>query len=162
VAPLAFSRTRGENRHELIAVLTLTLLFLSAAEIVVAEPLPLAFPCVQAALNARGEPTFRVERAQGVITTGFRLVETDTLRRIAATDRGGGRLRWTYGLYQLSLRLSTVDQARTRVRVSARILGAGETAFPLLRPSAWWPLPSTGRLEGDVRAALARHCRTHP
>ncbi len=146
---------------EMAGLLVLSLLLPSAMGIVVAEPLPLALDCVRAVLAARGESIFRVDEEQGVVTTSFRLVNPEELRRIAVTDREAGRIRWTRGIYQLTIILSPVNGDGTRVRVSARVLGAGETFLPLMRPSNWWPLPSTGSLESDVLAALTAHCRAN-
>lgn len=146
----------------MVELLPFLLLVPSTMAIVVEEPLPPALDCVQAVLTDRGEPIFRVDEEQGVVITGFRMVGPEGLRRIATTDRGGGRIRWTKGIYQLTLILSRVEGGGTRVQARARILGAGETSLSLMRPSAWWPLPSTGSLEGDVLAALTASCRAPP
>ena len=147
---------------EMVGLLVLSLLLPSAMGIVVAEPLPLALDCVRAVLTARGESIFRVDQEQGVVTTSFRLVNPEALRRIAVTDREAGRIRWTRGIYQLTIIFSPVDGDGTRVRVSARVFGAGESSLPLMRPSNMWPLLSTGSLESDVLAALTAHCRANP
>jgi hypothetical protein len=127
-------------------------------ESVVAMPLGLSLSCVESVLTSRGESIFRVDREQGVVTTSLRSVEPEELQQIADTQQAGGRIRWTQGSYQLFINLSPVNKQRTKVQVSTRILGSGETSLPLMRPSMLRPLPSTGMLEGDILAALASQC----
>jgi len=71
---------------------------------------------------------------------------------------GDARIHWVRGRADLILSFSPAADERTRIDLRARILGWGETSLPLLRPSNWWTLPSSGALEGDVLAALKAHC----
>jgi len=126
------------------------------------RPLPSAFQCVQAVVTAQGESTIRVDEEQGMIMTRLRPVNLETLHRIAVTDRAGATIRWTKGIYQLTIALSTGEQGGTRVRAAARILGYGKSDLRLMRPSPWWPLASTGHLEADILAAVIASCRASP
>lgn len=127
------------------------------------EPPSSVLGCVETFLISRGESIFRIDKEKGIITTGFHWVGPEELRRIAVLDRGKGQIRWTKGIYQLIISsLSLSDEGKTQIQVNARIFGAGETSLPLMRPSLWWLLPSTGSLEGDILAALVIHCQVKP
>lgn len=142
----------------------LILLIVASTELTVDVERPLlpALGCVQAVLTSQGESIIRVDEERGVIMTGFRRVSREALQRIAATKRGGATVRWTKGIYQLIITLSPVERGGTQVRAAARILGYGETSMPALRPSPWWPLPSTGNLEARTLAAVTTSCRADP
>lgn len=126
------------------------------------RPLPSAFRCVQAVVTAQGESIIRADEEQGVMMTRLRLVDLETLHRIAVTDRAGAAIRWTKGVYQLTIALSPGEQGGTRVRAAARILGYGESDLRLMRPSPWWPLASTGHHEAGILAAIIASCRANP
>lgn len=121
-----------------------------------------AFRCVQAVLAGQGEPIIHVDEEQGTMMTRLRPVDAETLHRIAATNRTGAAIRWTKGMYQLTVTLSPGEQGGTRVRAAARILGYGESDLRLMRPSPWWPLSSTGDLEADILAAVMASCQASP
>jgi hypothetical protein len=142
----------------------LILLIVASTELTVDVERPLlpALGCVQAVLTSQGESIIRVDEERGVIMTRFRLVSREALQRIAATNRGGVTVRWTKGIYQFIITLSPVERGGTQVRVAARILGYSETSTPVLRPSPWRPLPSTGNLEARILAAVTASCRADP
>ena len=118
------------------------------------ESLPPLLQCAHTVLTSHGESIFQVDTDHSVIITGFRFISPPELQRIANTTLGGQHIRWTRGMYQLTLTLPPDAGDTPHIQVSARILGAGHTSLPLLRPSHWWPLPSNGTLEGDLLAAL--------
>jgi len=101
----------------------------------------------------------KVDQKQGVVITTMRSVEPEELQQIANIKPGGGQISWKQGSYQLIINLSPVEQQRTKVKVSVRIVGSGETRLPLMRPSLLQLLPSTGRLERDILSDLASQCR---
>jgi hypothetical protein len=144
---------------ELLLFLTLTSTELT---IEVNRPLLDALRCVQAVLTDQGESIIRVDEEHGVITTRLRPVNLETLHRIAVTDRAGAAIRWTKGIYQLTIALSPSEQGGTRVQATARILGYGESDLRLMRPSPWWPLASTGHLEAGILAAVIVSCQANP
>lgn len=146
----------------LIGLLSLLLLLSGTMGIASTEPPSSVLDCVETFLISRGESIFRIDKEKGIITTGFHWVGPEELRRIAVLDRGKGQIRWTKGIYQLTISLSPAEGGKTQIQVNARIFGAGETSLPLMRPSLWWPLPSTGSLEGDILAALVIHCQVKP
>ncbi|HWQ70405.1 MAG TPA: hypothetical protein VN494_10735 [Patescibacteria group bacterium] len=142
----------------------LLLLTLASTELTIDldRPLPSAFRCVQGVLTGQGEPISRIDEEQGVIMTRLRPVNAETLHRIAATNRAGAAIRWTKGMYRLTIALSPSEHGGTRVRAAARILGYGESDLRLMRPSPWWPLPSTGELEAGILAAVMASCQANP
>jgi hypothetical protein len=146
----------------MIGLLLLVTLASTGLTIDLDRPLLPAFRCVQAVVTAQGESIIRVDEEQGVIITRLRPVNLETLHRIAVTDRAGAAIRWTKGIYQLTIALSPGEQGGTRVRVASRILGYGESDLRLMWPSPWWPLASTGHLESGILAAVIASCRANP
>jgi len=143
-------------------LLVLFILVTSPQEIIVAGPLHPALSCVQAVLTARGEKIWRVDKENSTIITAFRLVNPSALRQIAIIHRAAAGIRWLKGRYQLTITLSQAEREGTRIQAMARILGYGESALPLMRPSPWIPLPSTGTLEGDALTAITAACPPTP
>lgn len=143
-------------------LLVLFILISSPQEVIVAGPLQPVLSCVQAVLIAQGEKLWRVDQENSTIITAFRLVNPSALRQIAIIHRAAAEIRWLKGRYQLTITLSQAERDGTRVRAVARILGYGESALPLMRPSPWIPLPSTGTLEGDALAAIIAACPPTP
>ena len=84
----------------------------------------------------------------------YRLLDKDELSQVARTDILGGRITWTEGKAYVMARTSNVGDGFTRVSISARIQGRGQTSAPFARPSDLWPLVSKGTLEGSMIAAL--------
>lgn len=130
-----------------------------AREIMVTKSLTSTLTCVKSVLTERGESILKVDQKQGVVITTMRSVEPEELQQIANIKPGGGQISWKQGSYQLIINLSPVEQQRTKVKVSVRIVGSGETRLPLMRPSLLQLLPSTGRLERDILSDLASQCR---
>jgi hypothetical protein len=60
------------------------------------------------------------------------------------------------------IRLIPLGEGVTQARIRMRILAKGTTSLRLMRPSSWWPLASTGALEGDILAALETRCGARP
>jgi hypothetical protein len=87
-----------------------------------------------------------------------RQVDPEELRKIAVTQIAGGRIQWTDGRVDASLSLKSHSKGTTEVRLFVNILGRGNAPFPVMRPSDWWPLASTGRLEEDLLAHVAASC----
>lgn len=145
----------------MIGLLLLVTLASTELTIDLDRPLPSAFRCIQAVVTAQGESIIRVDEEQGVIMTRLRPVDLEILHRIAVTDRAGAVIRWTKGIYQLTITLSPGEQGGTRVRAAARILGYDESDLRLMRPSPWWPLASTGHLEAGILATVIASCRAN-
>ena len=116
--------------------------------------------CTKVALEEEGERVFRWDEEETRLTTALRSIEPEELRRIAVTKTCGDRIRWVEGRAQLMISLSPGKEESTRIEIKARILAKGETSLPLMRPSDWWPVSSSGRLEGDIVVALEAHCQT--
>jgi hypothetical protein len=87
-----------------------------------------------------------------------RQVDPEELRKIAVTEIAGGKIQWTEGRVDASLSLKSQSKGTSEVRLFVRILGRGNASFPVMRPSDWWPLASTGRLEEDLLAQVAASC----
>lgn len=84
----------------------------------------------------------------------FRLLDKDELSQVARTDILGGRITWTEGKAFVMARTTNVGDGFTRVNISARIQGRGQSSKTFARPSDLWPLVSKGTLEGGMIAAL--------
>lgn len=143
----------------------LSLLIFASTELTINVDRPLlpVLSCVQAVLTGQGESIISADEEQGMITTGFRLVSPEALQRIATIETAGAGIHWAKGIYQFIITPSPVERGGTQVRVTARILGYGETSSrSILRPSPWWPLPSTGNLEAGILAAVTPSCRVNP
>ena len=87
-----------------------------------------------------------------------RIVDTDELSRIAVTGIMGGRVQWSEGRVDTTLDLEPHRKNTTTVRIQVRILGRGTTSLPIMRPSDWWPLASTGTLERKLLISIAAKC----
>jgi len=91
-----------------------------------------------------------------------RQLESDELRRVAQTEVLGGKIHWDEAMANAEIRLISLSEGKTQVRIRTRILAKGSTSLPLMRPSNWFPLASTGALEGDILAALETRCGSKP
>ena len=87
-----------------------------------------------------------------------RVVDPDELQRIAVTGIVGGRVQWSEGRVDTTLDLESHNRNTTTVGIQLRILGRGTTSLPIMRPSDWWPLASTGALETDLLNSIAAKC----
>lgn len=87
-----------------------------------------------------------------------RIVDPEELGRIAVTAIAGGRVQWSEGRVDTTLDLEPHRESTTTVRMKVRILGRGTTSLPIMRPSDWWPLDSTGTLERDLLNSIAATC----
>jgi hypothetical protein len=92
----------------------------------------------------------------------YRLLDRDELTEVAKTEILGGRITWTEGKAFVMARITDAGDGFTRVIVSARIQGRGQTAEHFARPSDLWPLVSKGTLEGGMIAALESRCHSQP
>lgn len=114
--------------------------------------------CVLEILRERGESVPGPEGQKDVIKTGFRSVTGEELKRIAQLPMQG-KARWTKGRYSIQLSASAGPGDSTVLALSVRIIGHGETELPLLRPSPWWSLRSSGVLEQEVLSAILQCCK---
>jgi hypothetical protein len=105
-------------------------------------------------------PTSSLEKSSGLRAT--RSLSAEELRRTAQTEIGGGKIQWEEGGANVEIRLIPRSGGGTQIRVRARILGKGSTSLRLMRMSPWWPLASTGALEGDILAALEARYNVRP
>lgn len=88
----------------------------------------------------------------------MRHLDSEELRRVAQTEVLGGKIHWDDGIANAEIRLIPLSESITQARIRTRILAKGSTSLPVMRPSNWWPLSSTGALEGDILAALETRC----
>jgi hypothetical protein len=85
-------------------------------------------------------------------------VDQDELARLASlTDPD--RTEWLEGMYQIQVTLVPDGAGASQLDVEVRILGRQSTALPLLRPSPWQRLESSGVLEQEINSELAE-CST--
>jgi len=83
-----------------------------------------------------------------------RYLEPEELARFAHTEILGGRITWTEGKAAVQVMTTDAGDGFTRVQISAKFLGQGNTRERFARPTNMWPLASKGVLEGDMLAAL--------
>ena len=89
--------------------------------------------------------------------TFVRLLDGEELLRMAKTEIAGGRITWTEGKGFVAVRTSDAKEGFTRVQISARYQGHGETKDSFAGPTSLWPLLSNGTLESSMIAALESH-----
>jgi hypothetical protein len=89
-----------------------------------------------------------------------RYLAKDEMAQVAKTDILGGRIMWKEGKAVVHVMTTEVSEGFTRVQISARFQGRGQTPDQFEQPSDFWPLASKGTLEGSMIAALEN--RFHP
>jgi hypothetical protein len=97
------------------------------------------------------------QQTSGDLWTFVRHLEKDELSQFAKTDIVGGRIMWTEGKALVAVKTEKRADDFTRVQITARFQGRGQTSLPLARPTDWWPLASKRTLEGSMIAALESH-----
>ncbi len=112
--------------------------------------------CIAAALEETGWSVVRRGTGRESLRAS-RTVPAEELERIAETRRAA-EIRWAHGRVDLLAGFSPLGRNATRLELRVRVLAEGETSAPLMRPTNWWPLPSTGALEGELAAALQTRC----
>jgi hypothetical protein len=113
--------------------------------------------CVLLALKQTGWLPSSLMEA-GTHLSVSRVVDPDELARIAFTGIAGGRVQWSEGRVDTAWDLEPHRKNTTTVRIMVRILGRGTTSLPIMRPSDWWPLASTGTLERKLLNSIAAKC----
>jgi hypothetical protein len=109
--------------------------------------------CVQSILEQRGEAILQQDAQPGLLTWPH-LVTADELARLALlTDPDPAE--WLEGMYQIQVTAAPVGAGAPKFEVEARILARQTTSLPVLRPSTWQRLESSGVLEQEVSAELA-------
>jgi hypothetical protein len=83
-----------------------------------------------------------------------RYLEARELQSLAKTDILGGRIVWAEGKAAVQVKTSDAGDGFTRVQVTAKFQGKGESKNQFARPTDIWPLASRGTLEGGMVAAL--------
>jgi hypothetical protein len=89
--------------------------------------------------------------------TFVRHLEKEELSQYAKTDVLGGRITWTEGKAIVAVKTEEAAGALTRVQITARFQGHGQTSLRFARPTDWWPLATKGTLESSMIAALESH-----
>jgi hypothetical protein len=89
--------------------------------------------------------------------TFTRYLEKEELAQTARTDALGGRVTWTEGKAFVQVKTSDAADGFTRVEISARFRGHGQTSERFARPTDLWPLASKGTLESGMIATLEDH-----
>ena len=89
--------------------------------------------------------------------TFTRYLEKEELAQTARTDAFRGRVTWTEGKAFVEVKTSDAPDGFSRVEVSARFQGHGQSSERFARPTDLWPLPSRGTLESGMIAALEDH-----
>ncbi len=120
-------------------------------------PLSAVARCATSALEEKGWSVLPFENEKRQLLA-FRVIGADELPRVADTQQPQGGSDRAQARANLNLNFSPAKDGRTRIDVRLRIVGEGATSLPVLRPSNWTALPSTGALESDVLAALQVHC----
>jgi hypothetical protein len=100
------------------------------------------------------------EQASAESWSFVRYLEPEELARFAHTEILGGRIAWTEGKVGVQVMTAKAAEGFTRVQVTAKFQGKGNTNERLARPTNIWPLASKGILEGSMIAALESHFRS--
>jgi hypothetical protein len=129
-------------------------------------PLAAAMRCAISALEKQGW-SFLPSHEQGMNVLpsekerkellAIRELRPDELRRDADTSQHEGS-EGVQGRANLNLNFSPANGNATRIDARLRIVAEAATPVPVLRPSNWSPLRSTGVLEKEVLVALQSHC----
>lgn len=94
------------------------------------------------------------EQASAESWTFVRYLEPEELVRFAHTEILGGRIVWTEGKAAVQVTISEGADGFTRVQITTKFLGKGNSKERFARPTDSWPLVSRGTLEGSMIAAL--------
>lgn len=105
--------------------------------------------------------TIGQQHSGGDTWTFVRWLDKDELARVAKANIAGGRIAWKEGKGFVTVRTSDAKEGFTRVQISARYQGRGETKERFARPTDIWPLISNGTLESGMIAALESHFISH-
>ena len=92
--------------------------------------------------------------------TFFRILEKDELLNTTRSDASSTRVTWTSG--RAFVRVGTVElkDGFTRVQISARFEGYGQSSDQFAPPKESWTLNSSGTLESQLLSALETHFKT--
>ena len=115
---------------------------------------PALLDCAQSILEQHGESPIHQGAQLDRVLTWPHQVGADELARVALlTD--SDQARWLEGMYQIQVTAALDGAGAPRLEVEARILGRQTTSLPVLRPSTWQRLESSGALEQEVNAEVA-------
>jgi hypothetical protein len=115
---------------------------------------PSLLDCARSILQQHGETILRPSAQSDQLLTWPHQVDREELARLAViTDTD--QAQWLDGMYQIQITLVSDESGAPRLDVEARILGRQRTSLPLLRPSPWQRLDSSGVIEQEVNADLA-------
>ncbi|HYL83963.1 MAG TPA: hypothetical protein VE263_07000 [Candidatus Angelobacter sp.] len=89
-----------------------------------------------------------------------RYLDKDELLQFAKEGLLAGRVQWTGGKALVAITAHEVKGGFTRVEVSARFQGGGQSVDRFAPPRDTWDLDSTGALEKILIAALETHLKS--
>jgi len=89
-----------------------------------------------------------------------RYLDKDELLQFAKEGIFAGRVKWTEGRALVQATTREIDGGFTRVEVSARMQGIGQSVDRFAPPKDTWDLDSTGALEKNLIDALDAHLKS--
>jgi len=89
-----------------------------------------------------------------------RYLEKDELLQFAKEGIFAGRVKWSEGKALVQVSTRELDGGFTRVEVSARLQGIGQSMDRFAPPKDTWDLDSTGALEKTLITALDTHLKS--
>ena len=89
-----------------------------------------------------------------------RFLEKDELMQLVKQGFLAGRVKWTEGKALVQIETRDLGNGLTRVEISARFRGGGESVDRFAPPRDSWNLDSNGTLEKMLIAALEEHLKT--
>ncbi len=113
--------------------------------------------CAKSALEEQGWGVFPYDEQKKQLSA-FRVFGAWVLPPVAEMKQPEHKSEWSQARANLNLNFSPAGENRTRIDLSLRLVGERASSLPALRPSNWSSLPSTGKLENEVLAALQAHC----
>jgi hypothetical protein len=112
--------------------------------------------CVTSSLQEKGWSPSPAKLSEHL--SFWKRVEPKELRRVAVTEIASGNIHWAEARVDATLGFQSRGKGQTEIHLFVNILGRGNTSLPTMRPSDWWPLMSTGRVEADLLAGLQASC----
>ena len=163
------------NAHLVIANLVFFLLVSSAVAMLGQSTLPErsklygmdydnVWVAVVEVIEEREEGIRSLNKEDGVIETGFHMIDVERLRAIA--NIRASETHWAKGRYRLHIALLPVANSETKVTVIPSIMGwrvwsglQGEDQPAPMAPAAWVPLQSNGALEEEIFNEVSKKLR---
>jgi parvulin-like peptidyl-prolyl isomerase len=105
-------------------------------------------------LAARGETLVVRDETTETIATKPHALEREALLASFKSQFKPEDSGYTHGTYELAINLSEKGAKKTFVEVKAKIMAYGRAHQAMAKPDTWDPVPSNGKIEGEVIKAI--------